>query len=88
MYRQAAAILLVRHLKELLKSWVYKIDTRKLKLVSLSGIMANIAVFFSPSVLSSSSSVIVSDERLSRLNFSSLAARVICILFKVFADPE
>ena len=34
--------------------------------MSLSGIMANIAVFFSPSVLSSSSSVIVSDERLSK----------------------
>ena len=41
MNRQAAAILLVRHLKELLKSWVYKIDTRKIKLVSLSGISAN-----------------------------------------------
>lgn len=42
-----------------------------------SGISANRAVFFSPSVSSSSSSVVVNAARLSRLNFSSRAARVI-----------
>ena len=62
--------------------------TRKLKLVSLSGIRANNATFFSPKDGKSSSSVAVKDARLSRLNFSSLAARVIWMLFSVFAEPE
>ena len=32
--------------------------------------------------------MVVKEARLSRLNFSSLAARVICMDFKVFAAPE
>ena len=56
---------------------VYRIDTRKLKLVSLSGINANNAVFFLPIVSICNSSVTVMEARLSKLNFSSLAASVI-----------
>ena len=66
----------------------YKMDTKKLKLESLSGIRANRATFFSPNEGRSSSSVVVKEARLSRLNFSSLAASVICIDFKVLAAPE
>ena len=51
--------------------------TRKLKLVSLSGMSANNATFFSPKLGKSSSSVTVSDARLFRLNFSNRAASVI-----------
>ena len=46
------------------------------------------ATFFSPSDGKSSSSVVVKEARLSRLNFSNLAARVICMDFNVFAAPE
>jgi len=56
---------------------VYKILTRKLNDVSLSGINANNAVFFSPRVDNSSSSYIVIEAKLSRLNFSNREASVI-----------
>ena len=56
---------------------MYKILTKKLKLVSLSGIKANKAVFFSPNDGKSNSSVAVQEAKLSRLNFSNLAAKVI-----------
>jgi hypothetical protein len=52
-------------------------EARKLKLLSLSGMMINSAVFFSPMEVRSSSSVTVRAARLSRLNFSSRAASVI-----------
>ena len=58
-----------------------------MKLVSLSGISANSATFFSPRLGKSSSSVTVSAARLSRLNFSNLAARVIWMDFSVLALP-
>lgn len=50
----------------------------------MSGIRANNATFFSPSDRKLSSSVAVRAARLCKSNFSSLAARVICIDFKVF----
>ena len=62
--------------------------TKKLKLVSLSGIKANKAVFLSPNFDNSNSSVKTIFDKLSRLNFSSLADRVICIDFNVLAEPE
>ena len=55
--------------------------------MSLSGISANNATFFSPSDGKSNSSVIVNEARLCKLNFSNLLARVICIDFKVLAEP-
>jgi len=61
--------------------------TKKLNEVSLSGIIANNAVFFSPKVESSISSVQVIPARLSKLNFSKRDWRVTCIDFKVLADP-
>ena len=51
--------------------------TKKLKLVSLSGIRAKSATFFSPRDGRSSSSVAVSAASEDRLNFSNLAASVI-----------
>ena len=54
----------------------------------MSGISANNATFFSPNEGKSNSSVAVKDARLSRLNFSNLAASVIWIDFNVFALPE
>ena len=61
--------------------------TKKLNEVSLSGINANNAVFFSPKLGKSNSSVIVNPAILSKLNFSNLEDNVICIDFKVFAEP-
>ena len=61
---------------------------KKLNDVSLSGIIANNATFFSPKLGKSNSSVCVSCAILSKLNFSSLAARVTCIDFNVLAEPE
>ena len=55
---------------------------------ALSGMIANSAVFSSPIRHRSSSSVIVSDAMLSRLNLSNLEASVICIDFSVLPDPE
>ena len=73
---------MVGSIEQLLKKLCVRIDTKKLKLESLSGIKANRATFFSPSDGRSSSSVVVKEARLSRLNFSSLAARVICMDFR------
>ena len=70
------------------KIWVYRMDTRKLKLVSLSGIRANKATFLSPKLDKSSSSVAVSAARERRLNFSNRAAKVIWMDFSVLAEPE
>ena len=56
-------------------------DTRKLNDVSLSGMITNNAVFLSPSIAKSNSSVTVNDESDSRLNFSSFAAKVIWMDF-------
>ena len=58
------------------------------QLLSLSGISANSATFFSPRDAKSSSSVAVSAATLDRLNFSNRAARVIWMDFKVLALPE
>lgn len=49
----------------------------------MSGIKANNAVFFSPKDGKSNSSVAVNEARLSRLNFSNLAASVIWIDLRV-----
>ena len=61
--------------------------TRKLNDVSLSGIIANNAVFLSPNDGKSNSSVCVNCAILSKLNFSNLEANVTCMDFNVFADP-
>jgi len=61
--------------------------TIKLNDVSLSGSNANNAVFLSPIIFNSNSSVIVNDAKPSRLNFSSLEASVICIDFNVLPVP-
>ena len=50
---------------------MYKILTKKLKLVSLSGISANRAVFFSPKLFKSNSSFWTIDDKLSKLNLSN-----------------
>lgn len=49
--------------------------------------IVNSATFFSPIDARSSSSVQVSAAKLSKLDFSSLAAMVIRMDFKVFAEP-
>ena len=67
---------------------MYRMLTTKLKLVSLFGIRAMNATFFWTKDWKSSSSVAVKDARLYRLNFSSLAASVIWMIFSVFAEPE
>ena len=54
---------------------------------SLSGMTANTAVFFSPRLHSSISSVWVIPARDSRLNFSNLDTNVIWIDFKVLPLP-
>lgn len=61
--------------------------TRKLNEVSLSGINANNATFFSPMLSNSISSILVIFASSIRLNFSSLEDKVIWIDFKVFAEP-
>ena len=88
MIRQTATILSVGNIKELLEKLWIKQRHQKIELVSLSGINANNATFFSPRDFRSSSSVDANEERLSRLNFSSLDASVICIDFNVFDEPE
>lgn len=56
---------------------------RKLKVESLSGITANIAVFLSPTLSSSSSSVFVIEAILSRLKAASRTPTLIRIDFAV-----
>lgn len=52
-------------------------EIKKLNDVSLSGIIANKATFFSPILVISNSSVCVNLDKDSRLNFSKRAANVI-----------
>lgn len=85
---QAAAMHPVGAVKQLLEGAGVEQADRKLKLLSLSGISANSATFFSPRDAKSSSSVAVSAATLDRLNFSNRAARVIWMDFKVLALPE
>ena len=63
-------------------------DTKKLKLESLSGISANSATFFSPSDCKSSSSAEVRAARLSKLNFQALLQGLSVWIFNVLEEPE
>ena len=56
-------------------------------ILALERFIVNSATFFSPIDARSSSSVQVSAAKLSKLDFSSLAAMVIRMDFKVFAEP-
>ena len=85
---QLPAVFSVREREKLLEQLRVETDTRKLKLVSLSGMTANRATLRSPSDGRSSSSVAVSDARASRLNFSSLEASVTWMDLSVLAEPE
>ena len=60
----------------------------KLKLESLSGITATMAVFFSPKLHNSISSVCVMPASDSKLNFSSRDTSVIWMDFRVLPLPE
>ena len=87
MHRQASAVLVVCQIKKLLKELGIKDTDKEVKARVVVWYQSEQSDLFSPRLGRSSSSVAVSPARLSRLNFSSLAARVIWILFKVFALP-